>query len=199
MKKASLLLLIFVSLCAFTCENEVLDADIDQSATINTGGSSASLIGTWRAVSLDADIQTATTLLGFSTTVDSDVVGTDLDYTLTFTEDTYTATGSYVISMTTSFNGESPMTTTQGGDVTTESGTYENVGPTTMILDEPFYTFSVPGADTSGVTGEPQELEYSISADGQTLTFVQNQQDVQSLEGIEISVSVMSTSVFTRE
>ncbi len=199
MKKASLLLVIFVSLTAFTCENEILDADIDQSATLDTGSAATSLIGTWEAVSLDADIQTATTLLGLSTTVDSDIVGTDLDYTVTFTEDTYTATGSYGISMTTSFNGETPMTTTQGGNVTTESGSYENVGPTTMILDEPFYTFNVPGADTSAVTGEPQELEYSISADGQTLTFVQNQQDVQSLEGIEISVSVMSTSVFTRQ
>ncbi|MEM6686754.1 MAG: hypothetical protein AAF617_13305 [Bacteroidota bacterium] len=199
MKRTSLLLLIFISLTAFTCENETLDFEVEEAVSPGAVNNPGTIVGTWRAVSLDADIQTATTIIGITTNAITDIVGENLDYTVTFTEDSYISQGSYSVSVSTSFDGMAPVTSSQASDNVSESGTYQNTGPNTMLLDNPFYTLSVPGVDTSAVTGEQQELQYTLSADGQTLTFVQNQQDTQSLVGFDISVSVISTSVFTRE
>jgi hypothetical protein len=73
MKKASLLLLIFVSLTAFTCENEVLDPAAEEAVNTNTPtnpGSSGnpadptSLVGTWRTDSFSANITSSATFFG---------------------------------------------------------------------------------------------------------------------------------------
>ncbi|MCH2194298.1 hypothetical protein [Kordia sp.] len=199
MKKTSLLLLIFISLTAFTCENEALDDGVEETANTNNTNNPGTLLGTWRAVSLEADIQTTTTILGIPISTTGTITGVDLDYTVTFTENTYVATGDYSIESSFSIAGEAPTTTTQSLTDQTNSGNYEDVGNNTIVTNDPFFTITTPGVDTSAITGEPQQLTYQLSADGQTLTFVQDQQEIQTQDGIEYSVDVSSVSVFSRE
>lgn len=218
MKKASLLLLIFISLTAFTCENEALDDGLEE--TINTTNPTdptsptdpvnptdptnpsdpSSIVGTWRAVSLVAGTVSSVTVADLTTNVTSDIVGENLNYTVTFTDtNTFTTNGDYDVTSTVNVDGEPPATSTQNYSNVTGSGTYELTGANMMTIGGAFYDLQVDGVDTSAIADMPQELIYSLSADGQTMTFIQDQQETQDVTGIVITTTVASTSVFTRE
>lgn len=217
MKKASLLLLIFISLTAFTCENEALDEGVEEAIIENSTNPDTptdpvnptdptnpsdptSIIGTWRAVSLDAASESAVTIADLTTTITSEIVGENLDYTVTFTDNgTFTTEGDYDVTSTVNIPGEGATTNTQNYTNVMGSGTYEPSGTNTLTLEGAFYNLQVDGLDTSAIAGMPQELQYMLSADGQTVTFIQDQQEVQNLDGILVSITVSSTSVFTRE
>jgi hypothetical protein len=69
----------------------------------------------------------------------------------------------------------------------------------TISFSNSFYDIQV--GDTGSSTGQdatPTEGEYSISSDGQTLTFIQNDTQTQSEQGIEITANISGVSVFTR-
>jgi hypothetical protein len=212
MKKASLLLLIFISLTAFTCENEPLDAGVEEAISTNNPTDPTnptnptnptdptSIVGIWRAVSFEASVESSITVLGLSTNVTSDTNGSNLDYTVTFTDNnTFATNGSYDVTSTVNVDGEPPATSTQNYDNVMGTGTYELTGANMITVDGAFYNLSVDGIDTSAIADAPQEAQYTISADGLTLTFIQDQQELQNLDGIEISTTILATSIFTRQ
>ena len=212
MKKLSILLVIFVSLTAFTCENERLDPDLEIETTQpedpnnptnptnpTTPSDPTSLVGTWRAVSLDAATESSITSFGITVTVTSAIVGENLDYTVTFTDSgTFTTNGSYDITSTVMTPDET-ATATQSYTNVSGNGTYELTGTNLITVSGAFYDLQVDGVDTSAIADMPQEAQYTLSADGQTLTFVQDQQQLDEVDGITIETTVASTSVFTRE
>lgn len=212
MKKLSILLVIFVSLTAFTCENEGLDPDLETQTTQpedpnnptnptnpTTPSDPTSLVGTWRAVSLDASTESSITSFGITVTVTSAIIGENLDYTVTFTDSgTFTTNGSYDITSTVMTPDET-ATATQSYTNVSGNGTYELTGTNLITVSGAFYDLQVDGVDTSAIADMPQEAQYTLSADGQTLTFVQDQQQLEEVDGITIETTVASTSVFTRE
>lgn len=212
MKKASLLLLIFISLTAFTCENEGLDTNLETETTNPNDPTNptnptdptnpsdpTSIVGTWRAASLDAATESSITSFGITVSVTSSIVGENLDYTVTFTDnDTFSTNGSYDITSTVVTPDET-NTFTQSYTNVSGNGTYEITGANMMTVSGAFYDLQVDGVDTSAIADMPQELQYTLSADGQTLTFVQDQQQTDVASGVEIVTTVSATSVFTRE
>jgi hypothetical protein len=211
MKKASLLVLIFISLSAFTCENEALDDGVEEAIITNNQTETdptnptnptdpTSIVGTWRAVSLVAGTVSSITVVNLTTNVTSDIEGENLDYTVTFTDnETFTTNGDYDVTSTVNVDGEPPATNTQNYTNVMGSGTYEITGANMMTVGGAFYDLQVDGVDTSAIADMPQELLYTLSGDGQTLTFVQDQQQSETVSGILIVTSVSSTSVFTRQ
>jgi hypothetical protein len=207
MKKASLLLLIFVSLTAFTCENETLDFEVEEAVTTNdptnpsnpsdpSGGSG--IVGTWRTDSFSADITSSATFVGITTNIESTMEGINIDYTVTFDANgNFTTEGSYDIATTVTTQGFTDSYTYNVGDVS-GTGTYETQQPNIISFSGGFYELNVSGVDTSTFQDEQQEGQYSISADGQTLTITQNLQVTQEDQGVTSTTSVNSISTYTR-
>ncbi|EDP95300.1 hypothetical protein U8527_15885 [Kordia algicida OT-1] len=213
MKKLSFLLVIFISLTAFTCENEALDDGVEEAIVENPTNPNnptnpsdpsnpsdpTSIVGTWSAVSLDAGTESSVTVGDLTTSATSVITGENLDYTVTFTDnETFSTQGNYDITYTVTTPDET-ATSTQNYTNVSGTGTYEITGANMMTVGGAFYDLQVDGLDTSAIADMPQELQYTLSADGQTLTFVQDQQEVQDVEGIVVSTTVTSTSVFTRQ
>ncbi|WP_298512934.1 hypothetical protein [uncultured Kordia sp.] len=204
MKKASLLLLIFISLTAFTCENEALDPETEETANANNNNNNntddpTSIIGTWQAVSFSANAEISVDVAGLPTTM-MQSSGSNLNYTVTFNSDnTFATEGSYDVTSTVSVADITQTNTSSVTDVMGD-GTYEITSNNTMTISGAFYDLQVDGIDTDALATSPQEAQFTISADGQTLTFQQDPQTITSVsQGIETTSVVSSNSVFTRQ
>ncbi|PTX60891.1 hypothetical protein C8N46_10547 [Kordia periserrulae] len=199
MKKASLLLLIFISLTAFTCENEALDFEAEEAVNSNTNTNPALIVGTWQAVSLEATAESTITIAGVSTQSLSTIQGSNMDYRVILEENgMFTSEGSYDLITTVTADGVPPQTYTYPIESVEGSGTYQITG-NMISFSNSFYDLQVGGTGTTtGQDSTPTQSEYSISADGQTLTIIQNDTQTQSEQGIEITANISGVSVFTR-
>ncbi|WP_299336170.1 hypothetical protein [uncultured Psychroserpens sp.] len=196
MKKISYLLCLFVLLSAFTCENEPLEGDfVNEDIDNPGGGGDVTLVGTWALVDFTADINTQTSFGGIDFVVDFLTEATDSDYILEFTETSYTVNGDYELTSSTTVNGETTSYTDSYTDVS-GSGVYSTDG-NEMTVDGSFFELDVDGVEMEVLQGE-QTATYELSADGQTLTFSQNDVETQNEGGAETTTIIVSESVWQK-
>ncbi|WAC02874.1 hypothetical protein N7U66_04380 [Lacinutrix neustonica] len=113
-----------------------------------------------------------------------------------FAADTFETNGSYNVTTITVIDGNNAGTTTNVLSNVSGSGNYVTDG-NIMSVDGSFFDVSMNGSNTSG-QGEAQEVAYTISENGQTLTFNQNETQTQIANGIEVISDIVSSSVWVR-
>ncbi len=195
MKKFTYLFCLFILCSAFTCENEPLEGDFVTEEVDPDNQVNGSLVGSRSLVSMDADMTTTTSFQGFDFSGVFDAEVTDSDYTLVFAEDTYTVSGDYEMTITSTFDGVTETYTDSYTNVT-GGGNYSTNG-NIMTVDGQFFEFDLEGAPTDVASGE-QMAEFQLSNDGQTLTFFQDETITQNEAGFEATVEVVSTSVWQK-
>lgn len=199
MKKSLLpFLSLFILLTAFTCENESLDYDQEAINSLNNNNSNtnnANLIGTWDLISFDVDMVSSINLPTGITITDIIVSSTSTDYQVTFTNSEFTTTGSYSYDTFIESVGISQQDNLTVSNVS-GSGTYTTDG-NQITTEGAFFDLTFEGADMSAFE-DNQTSNYSISADGQTLTFSQNQTTLQSNNGFETEIDVVAESVWQK-
>lgn len=191
-KNASLLVVSLLLITVFSCENEPLDPGFFS----EDGSNNSSLVGTWKVVSFSADIISTTSIDGVETVIGNTVSGSNLEYSLVFSADTFETNGSYDVTTITVIDGNNAGTTTNALSNVSGSGNYVADG-NIMSIDGSFFDLSMNGTNTSG-QGEEQEVAYTISEDGETLTFNQNDTQTQLANGIEVISEIVSSSVWIR-
>lgn len=192
LKNASRLVLSLLLITFFSCENEPLDPGF----LSQEGAANSSLVGTWNVVSFSADVISTTNVEGVETVIGNTVSGSNLDYSLVFAADTFETNGSYDVTIITVVDGNNAGTTTNSLSNVSGSGNYVTDG-NIMRIDGSFFDLSMNGTNTSGQGGE-QEVAYTISEDGQTLTFTQNDTQTELANGIEVISDIVSSSVWVR-
>ncbi|WMI67171.1 hypothetical protein [Mangrovimonas sp. YM274] len=185
-----------ILLSAFTCENEPLDSEISGVDGNNTGNSGASLVGDWTTVSFNATMNTSTGMGGMNMEVDAAMEGVNMDYIVTFTNNTFSTNGSYDIETDLTVNGMDNGTTTSSLSDVNGTGNYSTSG-NTITFDGSLFDLEVDGIDTSAL-GEAQSGEYSLSNNGQTLTITQAQDINQSQQGVQVTSTVESVIVLNK-
>lgn len=194
MKKFVAFLSLFSLLTAFTCENEPLDSDIDNSVSDNS-----ELLGDWSLVEFTVDLSTSTDFNGQTIGSDIDVQSTSADYTLTLAGNTFTTNGSYSYNANVVVNGEQYPSDPYTLEDVSGDGNYSTNG-NEITVDGQFFEFTFEGnVDTSAFDGE-QTATYALTDNGQTLTISQNEStsDTDSSTGAQTSTNTVSTSVWTR-
>ncbi|MDH7913784.1 hypothetical protein [Winogradskyella sp. SYSU M77433] len=196
MKRLISLFCLFTLLTAFTCENEPLDSDVQTNVT--NPNPDINLIGTWDLVEFSTTLGNTMEFAGQTIVSDLDITGTEYNYTLEFTENSYTTNGSYSYVASVLFDGvemsSEPYT------LESVSGNY-SIDGNEMTVDGQFFEFSYEGeVDSSAFEGE-QTATYELSDDGQTLTFVQDEVIVteDSTTGTVVTSNVSGTSVWQRQ
>lgn len=195
MKKFTYLFCLFILCSAFTCENEPLDGDFVLEDNNPDNQANGSLVGTWTLVSMEADIATSTVFQGIDFSVAFTAEVTDSDYTLVFAEDSYTVSGDYEMTITSTFDGVTETYTDSYTNVT-GGGNYSTNG-NVMTVDGQFFEFDFEGAPTDVASGE-QTAEFQLSNNGQTLTFFQDETITENEAGFEATVTTVSTSVWQK-
>lgn len=184
---------LFLAFSVFTyqsCDNETLEGEFGT----DTGNTDpAGLVGDWEMVSFEAETTTNSNYLGQAISVNGVITGSDFDYVVTFTEDAYTTNGSYTLSAVFYMagmemeNGSETYSNVSGsGTYTTENGT--------MTISDPFFTFEFQGMDLSEFGGQ-QTTDYNLSNDGQILTLSQNETINETVNGVETTTQINSTTV----
>ncbi|WP_040254649.1 hypothetical protein [Psychroserpens mesophilus] len=199
MKKLSILFSLFVLLTAFTCENEALDSDLInqeiENNDNNNNNNNSSLIGSWVLVDMNADIIAESSFQGIEFSSQFSVEISDSDYVLVFEASDYTVSGDYELIVSSTFQNE---TTTYTDSYTNVEGlgTYSTSG-NIMTVDGSFIEFDFDGMPMEVDQGE-QSVEYSLSADGQTLTFNQDEVQTTNEGGAMSTTDISSTSVWQK-
>lgn len=197
MKKLLSLFCLFALLTAFTCEDEPLDDGIDTGS--NNGDTNVALIGSWDLTDFDVTLVTSTDIDGQSISSDIDIQSTEENYVLTFTESNFTTNGSYTYDSNVVVNGVTMSSEPYTLENVSGSGTYSTSG-NVMTIDGSFFEFEFEGMDETSLQGE-QTTTFSISADGQTLTFSQNETITQTepTTGAVITNTTSGGSVWTKQ
>ncbi len=195
MKKLSYLFTLFILLTAFTCENEALEGEFANDENPIVGDSNPDLVGSWVLLEMNADITSTTDFQGINFTSEFSVAINESDYILNFSESNYTVEGDYQLDVSTTVNGETSTYTDSYTDVQ-GSGTYSTSG-NVMTVDGSFIEFTFDGMPMDVAQGE-QSVNYTLSADGQTLTFNQNEVQNTNEGGVAATTETISTSVWQR-
>ena len=199
MKKSLLpFLSLFILLSAFTCENEPLDYDqesIDSINNSNNSSNNADLVGTWDLVSFDVDMTSSFDPGTGMMITDLIVESTEVDYQVTFTATNFNTEGWYSYNTQIETAGMIINDSYTMEDVT-GSGTYTTDG-NQMTTQGSFFEFTFEGMDDS-LFDDEQTGTYEISADGQTLTFTQDETTVNTDAGYEIEIDIISTSIWQK-
>ncbi len=155
-----------------------------------------SIIGTWKAVSFDAEIETTTDFFGTETTILSSIEGSNLDYEVTFDETTFMTNGSYDISYDVTFDGvEFPVPEQSVTDVSGD-GTYSTDG-NIITINGAFYELEANGVDYTALD-EGQTAEFEINGNGE-LIITQDEEMETTQSGTTATVKVVSNSVWVRQ
>ena len=186
-KLASVFILSIFFTTFYSCENEPLDGFDFTNEN--------SLLGTWTMASFNATVNTTTDFAG--TIIESDFVieSENPNYDLTFLPSTFTTSGSYGYVANITVNGQT-STQNLSVDNVAGSGNYTTNG-SEITTDGSFVSYEFQGMDLSDVAGE-QTAPYTISADGQTLTFTQSTTQTDGANGATTNSTSVSTSVWTK-
>ena len=162
----------------------------------DNGSSTNDLLGTWVAVSFDGNSESTTTFDGTTTTSEVAILGSNLDYRVTFTETAWTTAGGYDVTSTTSVNGMPAATLTSSNTNVSGSGTY-SIDGNVMTIDGSFFELETNGVPTTGTSG-PQMANFEINSNGE-LVFSQDETIESNQSGVESTTALMTTSVWRRE
>ncbi len=184
-KLTKILFALSLLVMATACNNDD-DSDTD------TGD----LIGTWVAVSFDGDIESSTTFDGTSTTSEVDILGSNLNYKVTFTETAWTTSGGYDVTTTSTVNGMNSSSSTSSNTAVSGVGTYSTDG-NLMTIDGSFFEFESNGVPVAGTSG-PQEAMFEINSDGE-LVFSQDEETSTDQNGVMSTNKIKTNSTWKRE
>ncbi|WP_452224701.1 hypothetical protein [Lacinutrix chionoecetis] len=189
-KLASVFILTILFSTFYSCQNEPLDG-----FDLNSQNASNNLIGTWTLTTFSATVNTSSDVGGM--TIESDVVIQSINpnYDLTFTPSTYTTSGGYGYDVDITVNGQTSSQTLSVDNVS-GSGNYTTNG-SELTSDGSFVSYEFQGMDFSDFDG-PQTSPYTISPDGQTLSFSQNTTETTNEGGFTVTSTVSSSSVWTK-
>ncbi|NRD18586.1 hypothetical protein HNV08_00890 [Winogradskyella eckloniae] len=197
MKKLLSLFCLFTLLTAFTCEDEPLDDGINSGS--NNGDTNVALIGSWDLTDFNVTLQTSTEFNGLGISSDIEIQSIEENYVLTFTESSFTTNGSYTYDTDIIVNDEPAVSESYTLENVSGSGIYSTSG-NVMTVDGSFFEFEFEGMEDSVLEGE-QTGTFAISADGQTLTFSQDETVSQTdpTTGTVTTSATSSTSVWTKQ
>lgn len=192
MKKIALsFLLLFVSITLFTCENEPLDGfDLN-----GVNPSSNNLLGTWTLANFDYSVNSSTVIGGITIASNTEIISENPNYDLTFLPSTFSTNGSYGYIVDITVNGQN-NTQTLAVDNVAGVGNYTTNG-SEITSDASFVSYMFQGMDLSDLQGE-QTAPYTISTDGQTLTFIQNLTETNTDNDVTTTSIIVSSSVWTK-
>ncbi|MEZ4955630.1 MAG: hypothetical protein R2825_18870 [Saprospiraceae bacterium] len=155
------------------------------------------LQGTWKAVSLEGNMEAHYVYNGDSTNITASIVGDDLDYEVTFDDSTFMTNGSYTVTYTYTLNGDVFPPTTHSATNVNGDGNYMIEGDSIITIDGVLYELDINGIDLNAL-GSEQNAEYEINADG-TLTVIQNTEIESDQPGVTGSATVSSRSVWEKQ
>lgn len=195
MKKIVSLFCLFTLLTAFTCENEPLDNGIDLTDSSNNNA----LVGTWDLTDFDVTLGSTTSFSGESFITDIDIESTEENYVLNLTPSNFTTNGSYSYDTNIVVNGETFSSEPYTLENVSGSGSY-SINGNEMTIDGSFFEFEFEGAEETSLSGE-QTVTFSVSADGQTLTFTQDETTSQTdpTTGTVTTSTTNSTSIWIKQ
>jgi len=195
MKKIVSLFCLFTLLTAFTCENEPLDNGID----LTDSSYNNALVGTWDLTDFDVTLGSTTSFSGESFITDIDIESTEENYVLNLTPSNFTTNGSYSYDTNIVVNGETFSSEPYTLENVSGSGSY-SVNGNEMTIDGSFFEFEFEGAEETSLSGE-QTVTFSVSADGQTLTFTQDETTSQTdpTTGTVTTSTTNSTSIWAKQ
>ena len=155
-----------------------------------------SLVGTWSAISLDADIDFNGEFSGIPLESSTNTVGENFDYTLTLTETEYTVVGGYDLVTTGTVNGEPLEAETTSITGIDETGTYALDG-NTITINGNVFDFEANGVSLSEASSE-QTAQVSFNSDGD-LVLTERGEQTLNVEGISFTVEIDAVSVWRRQ
>ena len=154
------------------------------------------LIGTWEMISLNVDTDISGTFAEVPVTSTTSSVGENFDYTIVFTETTYSATGSYDVVTTGSVNGvpldEERETVTDAN----ERGTYEFVDGE-LVIDGELIDIEEANSELEGAELD-SNFEVTLNSNGE-LVVEQNGEVSIEVEGSPLDVEYDSRIVFRKQ
>jgi len=152
------------------------------------------LAGTWKAESLNGDV-TSTVVFGGMTTVTSSIIdGTNLNYTLVLTDDSFTTSGSYDIEASIEVQGTN-ITSSDSYSNVSGNGTYFTEG-NEITVDGQFFELELNGMPLMSETG-PVTATYNIT--NNVLTVTQNDVDTNTQSGVTTESQVNFVSTWRRQ
>jgi len=202
MKKISFLLCLFVAFTVYNCQNETLDDDLlgitdsnNPNNPNNPSGSTEGLAGEWELISFTSTVSSVTNIAGADVESNVAIESTTTDYTMIFTNSTFTAEGSYTYNTDISTAGVNSSDSYTLEDVT-GSGSYTTSG-NTMTVSGAFYEFTYEGVEQPDLDAD-QTVQFGITNNGDTLTFTENSTETQGAAGFTVEVTKTGTSVWAR-
>jgi len=208
MRKLISLTALLVFLFAFTCENEPIGEDVNledtQTPTDPTDPTSPpedfSFVGEWELVEFTSAVSTVITSDNLPIPpVESDfqISSTTVDYTIIFTESDFSASGSYAYNVTAIVDGQQSPTEEQGVTDVSGDGTY-TVSGNEFTTEGQLFELTFEGMEEIADFDEPQTSTFTVSPDGNTVTFSGSTETSQTDFGITSEVNSTSTSVMQR-
>ncbi|WP_290696246.1 lipocalin family protein [Lacinutrix sp.] len=188
--KVSVLFMMVFAFAIMACDNEPLDG-----FDLNNLDGSNNLIGTWTLTNFDATVNTASEVGGIPFETDFLIQSVNPNYDLTFAPSTFTTSGSYGYDVNITVNGQTSMQNLSVDNVM-GAGSYTTNG-SEITSDGSFVSYEFQGMDLSEFDG-PQTAPYTISADGQTLSFVQNSTETTNDGGFTTTSTISSSSTWTK-
>jgi len=156
---------------------------------------STDLVGVWDAQSFDA-LSTSTTIVsGMSFTTITEIEGIDIDYELTLNESDFTTVGEYTYTANVNTDGILVLDTMLSVTNVTGVGTYTTLDDI-ITTNGALFELEFDGQDLSELQGEANA---NFSINGNTLTFVQDEEMISEIQGVTTTTVVQSTSTWTRQ
>lgn len=155
----------------------------------------STLEGTWTAVSFSANVMSTTNFNGSEFTSTIDVVGSEFDYDLTFTDAAFTTSGGYTIDLDVD-SGGNPQSSTDVYTNVSGSGTYTATN-SEMTVNGQFFNFEYNGMPVISASG-PQTADYEINSNDE-LIFTQNETMTSTSSGSTTTSVVFSTSKWVKQ
>lgn len=146
-----------------------------------------SLIGSWSMTAFEADVDLSSSFEGLPINSSTNSVGENFDYTLIFTETTYTVEGSYDIVTTGTVNGIPIDTDRQTITDISETGTY-SFDDGIIEFDGNAFDFESNDIEFSEFSGD-QELSVSFDSNG-NLVMTQVLETTIEEQGVAVSTAI---------
>lgn len=167
----------------------------DSCSSDDDPGSDGSLLGDWQMTNMDYDGETETNFQGIPITTTFEGVGKNLDVVMTFTEspNEFVTSGSYDVELTFSVFGQTETETTSIEDFESD-GTWSLAGEK-LTLDGSLFALSFDDEPVNDDSFEVTIEELTQT----TLRLSMKATEEFTQDGVDVSATITSSLVFTRE
>jgi len=154
-----------------------------------------SLVGTWAVTAFSAEVGSSTTFDNETIEVSATISGSNLDYTITFTDSDFSTSGGYTTNTTANIDGQQFEAQSITLTNVTGSGAYTATA-SEITVGSSFFSLEVNGVPFE-TGGAPQTVSYTIN--GNQLVFSQNEAISFTEQGITSTVTIVQSSTWTRQ